>query len=196
MLTLSRVMIPWDWMGMVTIRSDTRRSTSITGTISAGRAPAPPDPAEPEQHAPLVLLDDPHRHRKPEHGPARPHNHDDLQHGHFILSCSGVATHRNQRFPPGKPAVGPIRPSPAQHHRGALGVGRQQLAGHLPGVLVHVRQTGQTRRYRRTGTAAPRPARCRRPAARLPNCWPGAGAGPAVLRRPPRRPRLGTASPG
>src|SRR5215203_6768572 len=27
-------MMPWDWIGMVTIRSDTRRRTSITGTIS------------------------------------------------------------------------------------------------------------------------------------------------------------------
>jgi hypothetical protein len=26
-------MMPWDWMGMVTIRSDTRRSTSSTGMI-------------------------------------------------------------------------------------------------------------------------------------------------------------------
>jgi hypothetical protein len=26
-------MIPWDWIGIVTIRSETRRSTSITGTI-------------------------------------------------------------------------------------------------------------------------------------------------------------------
>jgi hypothetical protein len=33
MLTLSWVMMPWDWIGMVTIRNDTRRSTSITGTI-------------------------------------------------------------------------------------------------------------------------------------------------------------------
>src|SRR5215217_4592112 len=27
-------MMPWDWIGMVTIRSDTRRSTSTSGTIS------------------------------------------------------------------------------------------------------------------------------------------------------------------
>ena len=27
-------MMPWDWMGMVTIRSDTRRSTSTTGMIN------------------------------------------------------------------------------------------------------------------------------------------------------------------
>src|SRR6266487_3859762 len=27
-------MMPWDWIGMVTIRSDTRRRTSISGTIS------------------------------------------------------------------------------------------------------------------------------------------------------------------
>src|SRR5215211_7809773 len=27
-------MMPWDWIGMVTIRSDTRRSTSISGTIN------------------------------------------------------------------------------------------------------------------------------------------------------------------
>jgi hypothetical protein len=31
MLMLSRVMMPWDWIGMVTI---TRRSTSISGTIN------------------------------------------------------------------------------------------------------------------------------------------------------------------
>ena len=30
-LTLSRVIMPWDWIGMVTIRSDTRRSTSDDG---------------------------------------------------------------------------------------------------------------------------------------------------------------------
>jgi hypothetical protein len=34
-LTLSRVMIPFDWIGIVTIRSDTRTSRSITGMISA-----------------------------------------------------------------------------------------------------------------------------------------------------------------
>ena len=33
METLSRVMMPWDWMGMVMIRSDTRRRMSIIGTI-------------------------------------------------------------------------------------------------------------------------------------------------------------------
>jgi hypothetical protein len=33
MLTLSWVMMPWDWIGMVTIRSDTRRSASTSGTI-------------------------------------------------------------------------------------------------------------------------------------------------------------------
>ena len=45
-LTLSRVMMPWDWMGMVTIRSDTRRSTSISGTINRrpGSRPRPPGP--------------------------------------------------------------------------------------------------------------------------------------------------------
>src|SRR5919108_3622987 len=48
MLTLSWVMMPWDWIGMVTIRSDTRRSTSISGTISRrpGSRPSPPGPGE------------------------------------------------------------------------------------------------------------------------------------------------------
>ena len=32
-LTLSRVMIPCDWIGMVTIRNETRRRTSMIGTI-------------------------------------------------------------------------------------------------------------------------------------------------------------------
>ena len=34
-LTLSRVMMPCDWIGIVTIRSDTRTSRSITGMIRA-----------------------------------------------------------------------------------------------------------------------------------------------------------------
>ena len=33
MLTLSRVMIPCDWIGIVTMRSEIRRRTSTTGTI-------------------------------------------------------------------------------------------------------------------------------------------------------------------
>ena len=33
-LTLSLVMIPWDWMGMVTIRSETFLSWSSTGRIT------------------------------------------------------------------------------------------------------------------------------------------------------------------
>src|SRR6266568_1209450 len=33
-LTLSRVMMPCDWMGIVTIRSDTRRNTSTTGMMN------------------------------------------------------------------------------------------------------------------------------------------------------------------
>jgi hypothetical protein len=34
-LTLSRVMMPWDWIGIVTIRSDTFISRSMTGMITA-----------------------------------------------------------------------------------------------------------------------------------------------------------------
>ena len=37
MLTLSRVMIPCDWIGIVTMRRDMRRSTSMMGMI--GRSP-------------------------------------------------------------------------------------------------------------------------------------------------------------
>ena len=33
-LTLSRVMMPWDCMGMVTIRNDTRRRVSMKGTMT------------------------------------------------------------------------------------------------------------------------------------------------------------------
>ena len=33
-LTLSRVMMPWDWIGIVTIRSDTLHSTSMNGMIT------------------------------------------------------------------------------------------------------------------------------------------------------------------
>jgi hypothetical protein len=71
MLTLSGVMMPWDWMGMVTIRSDTRRSTSISGTINRRPASAPHHPAQPEQDPSLVLLDDPDRQcqrDQPQHG--------------------------------------------------------------------------------------------------------------------------------
>jgi hypothetical protein len=37
MLTLSLVMIPWDWIGTVIIRSDTFRGTSTTGTTIMAR---------------------------------------------------------------------------------------------------------------------------------------------------------------
>ena len=64
-LTLSRVMMPWDWIGIVTIRSEIRCSTSITGMMSAQAGFAFTDhPAQPEQHTVLVLFDDPHRHRQ------------------------------------------------------------------------------------------------------------------------------------
>lgn len=33
-LTFLRMMMPWDWNGIVMIRSDTRRRTSTNGTIS------------------------------------------------------------------------------------------------------------------------------------------------------------------
>ena len=60
--------MPWDWIGIVTIRSDTRRSTSTNGTIRRQPGLADPDhPAEPEQHALLVLLDDAHRQRQADH---------------------------------------------------------------------------------------------------------------------------------
>jgi hypothetical protein len=75
MLTLSQGMISWAGIGMVTIRSDTRRSTSSTGTIS--RSPGsrtPTTPAEPEQHPSLVLLDDPDRQPQPQHH-QRPGDH-------------------------------------------------------------------------------------------------------------------------
>ena len=57
-------MMPCDWIGIVTIRSDTRCRTSTNGMIN--RSPGsrtPTHPAQPEQHPPLVLLDDPHRKR-------------------------------------------------------------------------------------------------------------------------------------
>ncbi len=60
-------MMPWDWIGIVTIRSETRCSTSTNGTITRSPGFARPEhPAEPEQHPLLVLLDDPHRHRQPD----------------------------------------------------------------------------------------------------------------------------------
>jgi hypothetical protein len=65
MLMLSRVMMPWDWIGMVTIRSDTRRSTSISGTINRRPGSRTPTTRRAKQHALLVLLDDPHRQRNP-----------------------------------------------------------------------------------------------------------------------------------
>jgi hypothetical protein len=43
MLTLSLVMIPWDWIGIVMIRSDTRwmRLTNGTQNISPGSRACP-----------------------------------------------------------------------------------------------------------------------------------------------------------
>ena len=63
-LTLSRVMIPCDWIGIVTIRSDTRCSTSTNGTMNRkpGSLRRSPGPAGTRRL--LVLFDDPHRHRQ------------------------------------------------------------------------------------------------------------------------------------
>ena len=59
MLTLSRVMMPWDWIGIVTIRSDTRSTRSINGMkkIRPGPAGTVANLAEVEQHRSLVLLE-------------------------------------------------------------------------------------------------------------------------------------------
>jgi hypothetical protein len=43
MLTLSLVMIPWDWIGIVTIRNDTRLMHWTNGTMKISPGPrAPP----------------------------------------------------------------------------------------------------------------------------------------------------------
>ena len=39
MLTLSLVMIPWDWIGIVMIRSDTRCTRSTNGTMNNNPGP-------------------------------------------------------------------------------------------------------------------------------------------------------------
>src|SRR4029453_16531782 len=81
MLTLSWVMMPWDWMGMVTIRSDTRRRTSLRGGIRVRRGPPPPPQAK--QPPPLVLLNDPDRQRQPTQDQHDQHHDDDCQRGHL-----------------------------------------------------------------------------------------------------------------
>ena len=71
-LTLSRVMMPCDWIGIVTIRSDTRWMRSISGMMKHEPRPARSvlELAEAELHAALVLLEDPHRRAE----------HDERQH--------------------------------------------------------------------------------------------------------------------
>jgi hypothetical protein len=60
MLTLSLVMIRWDWIGIVTIRNDTRRIRWTNGTMKTSAGPScwAFDLAEPEHDCALVLLDD------------------------------------------------------------------------------------------------------------------------------------------
>ena len=61
-------MIPWDWIGIVTIRIDTRCMTSTNGMItSEPRRAQTQHPTQPEQHPLLVLLDDPHREDQQDH---------------------------------------------------------------------------------------------------------------------------------
>jgi hypothetical protein len=65
-------MMPWDWTGIVMIRSDTRCSTSMNGMITRNPGDRGPAPAQPEQHPLLVLLHDPRRQ-----GRAQQEQHDD-----------------------------------------------------------------------------------------------------------------------
>lgn len=61
-LTLSRVMIPWDWIGIVTIRMETLVIRSIAGMMSVRPGAHRDDPSEPEVNTALVLGDYSHCH--------------------------------------------------------------------------------------------------------------------------------------
>src|SRR4029453_13051159 len=132
-------MMPWDWIGMVTIRSDTRRSTSTSGTISrrpGSRTPMtrPSRNSTPFSYCWTIRTDN-----------ASPTRTSTATTTTMVVkvdissSLPRCRCHRKQPLHPGALAVD-VQAQARKHDGGGLGVGRQQLAGHLPGVLVHVRQ--------------------------------------------------------
>src|SRR5215207_6745598 len=138
MLTLSWVMMPWDWIGMVTIRSDTRRRTSMTGMIRVrpgSRTPMtrPSRNSTPRSYCWTIRTDR-----------ASPTRTSTTSTTTMVVKVDISSSLPTCRCPlesavPSWGAVGE-QAQGGEDDGGALGVGRQRLAWHLPGVLVHVWQ--------------------------------------------------------
>ena len=138
-------MMPWDWIGMVTMRRVTRCRTSTTGmmTVRPGLANAD-DAAEPEQHALLVLLDHPHREGQ-EQDRENDDDGDDYPHVRHVVSLSGTgcrvpARETDRRPAPGRSVTGDVevRVEGSPPRRREMGIGA-------------VSALGEERRYRATG---------------------------------------------
>src|SRR5512132_2515235 len=140
MLTLSRVMMPWDWTGMVTIRSDTRRSTSTTGTIRVSPGSRTPTTRPRRNSTPRSYC---WTTRTDSANPTRTSTTSTTTMVKVDMSSS-LPTCRCplESAVPSWGAVGE-QAQCCKEDGGALGVGRQQLARHLPGVLVHVGQRAE-----------------------------------------------------
>src|SRR5918996_14949 len=141
MLTLSWVMIPWDWIGMVTIRSDTRRRTSMTGTIRVSPGSRTPMTRPRRNSTPFwycwTIRTDSARPSTPSTTTTTTVVNAAISSPLRIYRC-----HRAQGF---RSRVGAVaeQAQASEHDGGGLGPGRQQLAWDLPGVLVHVRQRAE-----------------------------------------------------
>src|SRR5215218_760685 len=170
MLTLSWVMMPWDWMGMVTIRSDTRRSTSISGTISRRPGSRTPTTRPRRNNTPRSYCWTIRTDR------ASPPRISTTSTTTTMVKVDMSTSLPTDRCPPQAAvrswtAVAEQAQS-GEHDGRAFSVGREQLARHLPGVLVQVRQRAKPP-HRHTGTAAPPPARWPPPAGGQPAAGPG-----------------------
>ena len=92
MLTLSRVMMPCDWIGIVTIRK--RHAMDAVDQRyekdQAGAARCSADLAQVEHHGSLVLLKDAHAGREQSHRDYCEHDHDVHDHVDSVVRTAGI----------------------------------------------------------------------------------------------------------
>ncbi len=166
MLTLSLVMIPWDWMGIVTIRSDTFRSLSTTGMMKfrpGSRTPMtrPRRKSTPLSYCVTILI--------AMASPMRTRAASTITTIHVFMSCFLPAGHERARPPSSvwsRPGRGQGRVSCRLDRKppdrgvgedsGGVGVGERQLIGDVAGPrLDRVPVPEVARRKQRTAIGKP-----------------------------------------
>jgi hypothetical protein len=104
-------MTPCDWIGIVTIRSVTRRITFTTGMINRRPGSRMPRTRQSRNNTPLLeLLDDPHRQRERQQRNQRDDHDNNDQGSRWTLRSSGGPSLHGQSGRPSSSQSSPDRP--------------------------------------------------------------------------------------